>query len=334
MNNGSMEIRRLSLLRYIVVIVLLLAMLPTTTAHADGPTPGEDQSFIAPGNASVDIPFCCGEVAQTFTAGMTGALTEVSIEVASSAQDIALHVSLHGVTNGLPDARVLGETWLWGVHPLSSAPITLHINIGTPYVVAGQQYALVVDYDNSGPAGVVGGSWIGATGDLYPGGSVYVGADNTFTSWAPAAAGLDLHFRTFVVPNVPVSDLSVKRIVGATHARACKVFSETWRVTNLGPDPAKRVVLYSGVTDQLDPYHADGTSGGASDPFDLQPGESRLVKMYFKVVAFVPGESREARVSATVSSDVYPDIAIDLNSANNWVENIVWMVAQPRTSCP
>src|SRR5512140_115857 len=95
------------------LLVLLSALLPAGAARAEAPAPVLDQSFVTPSNAAAEINGPTRYVAQTFTAGLTGALTAVSLDVESSSQ-FALRVQLHGATGGLPNDTILSDVWVWG----------------------------------------------------------------------------------------------------------------------------------------------------------------------------------------------------------------------------
>src|SRR5512133_417240 len=94
-----------------LALVLLVSLLPTGTVYAASPV--LDQSFTSPAGASAAVNECCRYVAQTFTAGMTGALTAVSLDVLPLG-DLYLKVAIHGVTNDLPNDRVYSEVFVWG----------------------------------------------------------------------------------------------------------------------------------------------------------------------------------------------------------------------------
>jgi hypothetical protein len=313
-----------------LTIAVVLSILPAQPVYADGQTLVEDQSYTTPGIAAVAFPGPSQYVAQTFTAGLTGALTGVSIDVASG--DVGeLFVRVVGVTNGLPNGTVLGERFLWTptLEPMSSAPLSYVVSFAPIYITAGTQYAIVVTYTGN----TTHGTWSGGEGDPYPGGSVFLSDEYTLTQWTPAQAGLDLHFRTFVVTGVPVSDLKIERVSGAKKAHACDIFKETYRVTNLGPDPATWVRVSIGGMDQFDFVSVDRTSGSVSEPFDLAVGESRLVVAYFQVTAYVPGESKIGWISADTGSDIWPDIAYDPAMDNNGTGMPIRMVGKPVMSC-
>ncbi len=316
--------------------LLAPALLPMGVAHADAPVPVLDQSFVSPTNASADINGSARYVAQTFTAGLTGAMTAVSLDVESTSE-FSLRLSVHGVTGGLPDGTILSDVYVWGTDGTaqSAAPLTLMIDVGTVYVQAGRQYALIVQYDGSGSPGHTEGSWIGASSDAYPIGAAYETNDETFATWTPLGTpALDLHFKTYVVPNVPVHDLSVRFDSGARRSKACQVFDEYLTIRNDGLDTASNVVLQVGVTDQFDVISVDGVDGSWSSHLTLAPGQSQSMKVTIKTTAFVPGESRDGRFYAHVASEVWPEIEIDPNAANDYYFGSVRLISKGKDTCP
>ena len=121
-----------------------------------------DQSFTSPHNASVFINECCTFVAQTFSAGVSGTLDGVNIDVASNNNTYPLHVTINTVTiSGEPSSTILGDTTL---SPNSAPPSLLITFPQVINIAAGVQYAIVVNYQGAPPAGPyqVQGSWTGA----------------------------------------------------------------------------------------------------------------------------------------------------------------------------
>ncbi len=153
-----------------------------------------DQSFTSPFDLGADINECCRFIAQTFTAGLTGTLGGVNIDVGSTSV-FPLHVAIRTVIDGVPSTTVLGETTLSS----SSAPLSLLITFPQViHITAGVQYAIVVNYESAPPPGPnqFQGIWGGAGGDQYPGGALYFSFLDGI-SWFGLGFG-DLHFRTYV----------------------------------------------------------------------------------------------------------------------------------------
>jgi hypothetical protein len=164
-----------------------------------------DQSFTSPHNLGGNINEGAAFIAQTFTAGLTGTLAGVNINVIPR-QDtpFLLHVALRSVNSiGEPSSTILGETTL----DSGGAPISLLITFPQVInIVAGQRYAIVVNYQGAPPpgAGQFQGIWTGASGNVYTGGEMLfsVSGSSWIRSFMNAA---DLHFQTFVT----LSDFNV-----------------------------------------------------------------------------------------------------------------------------
>jgi hypothetical protein len=161
-----------------------------------------DQSSISQTNLGSAINDCCKFVAQTFTAGVTGTLAGVAIDViSSSTSSFPLHVAIRTVTaRGMPSPMILGETTLGS----GSAPISLLITFPqTITIIAGDQYAIVVNLEGAPPPGPGKslGIWSGASGDTYPGGKSFASVSDGIL-WSEVADG-DLHFQTYVILMTP-----------------------------------------------------------------------------------------------------------------------------------
>lgn len=323
------------ILSFALTLVVLLSMLPTRLVHADGQTLVEDQSFTAPTDISVSfaaVPLTY--VAQTFTAGQSGILRAVAIDMLPAAQG-DIRVDLRAVANGVPTDTILANHLLSleDLQALAANPLAYQITFPDTYVTAGTQYAIVVNYNSYTNLFIPQGLWFGAQGNHYSGGAAFTATDGATLQWTSEPNGRDLHFRTFVITGVPVSDLKIERVSGAKKAHACEIFKETYRITNLGPDPATRVTVSIGGADQFDFVSVDRTSGSFSQPFDMAVGESRLVVAYFQVTAYVPGESKTGWISADIHSDIWPEVAYDPSTDNNGAGMEIRMVGKPVMSC-
>ncbi len=70
--------------------------------------------------------------------------------------------------------------------------------------VHGARHGIVADYPDAPPPSPAHfqGTWVGATGNGYPGGGFVSSADNAGHTWfSDETAGFDLRFKTFVLPN-------------------------------------------------------------------------------------------------------------------------------------
>jgi hypothetical protein len=178
-----------------VVLVSVMSLLLCAPAWAAA-TLDQSQELLSGGAG-----FANGRsLAQTFTAGLSGQLLSIDLNIAGWTDDL-LYPSILGIQTtalGLPTGTVLGSvvptglTFAWNHIDLSS----LSVN-----VTAGTQYAIVLS--NNDPSmltvGVVNVSWEATLGaDAYPGGQLL---EDRGTGWQVVevmSAGGDAEFRTYV----------------------------------------------------------------------------------------------------------------------------------------
>jgi hypothetical protein len=318
-----------------LTIVVILSILPAQIVYADGQTLIEDQSFTTPtdihiGFAAVPLTY----VAQTFTAGQSGILRAVAIDI-DPGVGRDLRVDIRKVSDGMPTDTVLANRLLSEdeLQQLAVDPLSYQITMPDVYVTAGKKYAIVINFNSYMNDIIPQGKWFGAQGDRYTRGAAFTAADGPTLTWTREPKGRDLHFRTFVITGVPVSNLKIERVSGVKKAHACEIFKEVYRIKNLGPDPATMVTVRIGGMDQFDFVSVDGVSGSTTEPFDLAVGESRKVIAYFQVTAYVPGESDTGWISAEIMSDPWPDLAYDPKMSNNQVGTEIRMLGEPVMSC-
>ena len=161
-----------------------------------------DQSFITGNDLSAGLYGRPVFEAQSYTAGITGTLQGVAIDV--SALDITqvARIQIEAIVNAVPSNVVLGSVRAASGGDLA---ITTVIPFSTAIPqVAGQQYAILVDYPDAAPFVNGGGntaSWNGSDGNLYTAGTMFSTFDGGATWQSFASEGFDLHFQTFVTPN-------------------------------------------------------------------------------------------------------------------------------------
>lgn len=154
-----------------------------------------DQSFVSGGGTEIGlINECCKYVGQTYTAGLTGTLAGINIDVTGNTTTYPLDVQIQSVAGGLPTGIVLGDATVGSGTSLLPSLIMFP---GTIAQVAGTQYAIVVDYPTapSPGAGQNVGTWAGGAGsNLYPGGQdvILLGG-----SWV-VQTNVESYFQTFV----------------------------------------------------------------------------------------------------------------------------------------
>ncbi len=151
-----------------------------------------DQSFSGINNVSFGCP-CV--LAQTFTAGLTGTLTGVNVQIdASGATSLALYIV--ATSAGTPSSIILGQTSLSAGNYTFTTLFTFPSMIS---VVAGTQYAIAV--------GASGGTliWTYSPTGGYAGGTAFDASgtsDPSSANWLPLVvfAPADLNFQTRVEP--------------------------------------------------------------------------------------------------------------------------------------
>jgi hypothetical protein len=140
--------------------------------------------------------------AQSYTAGITGTLQGVAIDVSALDVTQVARIQIEAIVNGVPSNVVLGTA-----RAAKGGDLSINTVIPIPGNVAqvkGQQYAILVDYPDAPPfVNGIGNtaSWNGADGNGYAAGTMFATFDGGTTWTSYASQGFDLHFQTFVVPN-------------------------------------------------------------------------------------------------------------------------------------
>ena len=161
-----------------------------------------DQSFITGNDLSAGLYGRPVFEAQSYTAGISGTLQGVAIDVSAIDVTQVARIQIEAIANGVPSNVVLGSARAASGGDLA---ITTVIPFSTAIPqVAGQQYAILVDYPDA-PMFVNGientASWNGSDGNLYPAGTAFSTFDGGTTWQSFASDGIDFHFQTFVIPN-------------------------------------------------------------------------------------------------------------------------------------
>jgi hypothetical protein len=156
-----------------------------------------DQSFTYPTDLGCIINDCCPFIAQTFTAGLTGALAGVSVDIIGNRNSpYNLNIAIYSVdSSGVPTWTVLGSTDLNSNSAKLSELITFQETIN---ITVDVQYAIVANYP--GAPQFFGGSWQGASANYYGGGQIFGDFRGSPGNWGLTYSGFDLHFQTYMVP--------------------------------------------------------------------------------------------------------------------------------------
>jgi hypothetical protein len=175
------------------LLLVLVILLSTGRSFADT----VDQSFTSGNNEQTEINGCCAFIGQTYAAGLSGTLAGVTVDVSEFRGDnFSLDVQIRTTAGGLPTDTILGET------STTAFSLTDVIRFSqTVPQVAGNEYAIVVDFLGAPPPGGIGtGLWTGSSGNGYPLGIDVLSSDGGVT-WAPDPfIDSDSHFITYVNP--------------------------------------------------------------------------------------------------------------------------------------
>ena len=197
--SGHKHVRRICVAPSIVRRLLIVCATGAVFAgipNVAGADPLLDQSFTGPTTAQAALGACCAYVGQTFSAGRTGVLAGVNVQVeADASNSLPLDTAIRGVdSSGLPNSTILAQTTLNSSSSFLDQLITFRQGVR---VTAGTEYAIVVNYEGL-PQGGLSGGWDGGLDNPYPRGTAVASSDYG-VSWF-SLAGLDLEFQTYVEP--------------------------------------------------------------------------------------------------------------------------------------
>ena len=184
------------------IIFALMATMIWSAAPAWADT--IDQSFTSPSSSSAAF-YPTFQLGQSFTAGITGRLTGVNLNLSVLSNGPGtIDVDIRTVDgSGAPTSTILGTTTLSFANGSSTVPLSQFIGFpSTIDIVAGQQYAIVIT-----PQTIYNGLWYGYHVDSYTGGKQW--ASNSGSSWYHyddpydnPPRSWDLNFQTYVA-NTP-----------------------------------------------------------------------------------------------------------------------------------
>ena len=174
-----------------------------SSACAATTTPQLDQSFTTGDDLSDGLYGRPALMAQSYTAGISGTLQGVAIDVTAIDVTLVARIQIETIgAGGVPSNVVLGQARAPRGGDLALTTV-IPFSTAIPQV-AGQRYAILVDYPEAPPFvdGIQNAaSWNGSDGNLYPAGTLASTFDNGATWQSFESEGFDVHFRTFVIPN-------------------------------------------------------------------------------------------------------------------------------------
>jgi uncharacterized repeat protein (TIGR01451 family) len=274
--------------------------------------------------------------AQTFTAGLTGSLDTVDLNVYRQDSNVTqdLVVKILGADTlvdpaGTPDAGNVLATQTVPLSNVSTDPTNVQRVVfdAPPQVQAGMHYAIVAQMAAAGPSPYL---W-GLTHDTYGGGQVCQAhtAAGSYDPWI-CQASQDFIFSSYVTtpPALPSADVAVG-VGGPTAAAKGAQVTYTVTVSNAGPSTAHNVVLNDPVPSGTSFVAVSATHGTCAGPSakkttiscslgDLASGGNVGGTVAVKIAAKV-GSTVANLVSAYSTADNAGPATADPNTANNFV---------------
>ncbi|MGH3427522.1 MAG: choice-of-anchor R domain-containing protein [Mycobacteriales bacterium] len=229
-------------------------------------------------------------VAQTFTAGVTGALDEVDMPLSNADSGSDITVTIQTAEDGLPGPTILATATVPAAGlPSFGAPSFVSVPLASPASVeAGTQYAIVV----SASSGVYG---VGVTlTDAYPGGSEACFCGGGWVSEAPS----DLAFKTYVAPTPPDTTILSHPANRATRTSATFTFEATEEATfecsldGGGWIACESPAIYTGLSKQSHTFRVRATNGADNtDPTPATFNWTNVKKLAIKLTQKPPSKS-------------------------------------------
>lgn len=181
--------------RYLIAFLPVLAVV----AHSVASGATLDQSYDPGANAGGYFLNSASPFAQTFTAGITGQVTQVNVRAFNyfGAATAPLQLDLYSIGGPYPEAlqtNLASGSISQALVPSTSGFVSFDLTAANASLVAGQQYAIVISttsgfsYEWEGSAS---GTYAGGSGRTPSGGNLY---------YTLAGQNFDFGFQTFVNP--------------------------------------------------------------------------------------------------------------------------------------
>lgn len=171
----------------------------TSPAAAAATLDQEDYTLITQTMADIGTSIAAnrGPYAQTFTAGVTGALTSVTLPLQKQGTGAGATASIYTTSGGIPVCALATEPIDMSAAPTATITIpmnTVSISFTSPaQVEAGTQYAIVVSSTDRGANSIW---WSGKTTDVYSAGAGLQSVSGTWGS-VQGSPGTDWGFETY-----------------------------------------------------------------------------------------------------------------------------------------
>jgi hypothetical protein len=184
---------------FVLVSAVCAALLLGATASASAGTLDQQQTASNVDGALLSTQ----SLAQTFTAGISGGLDQVDLNLRKAGTSPDVTVEIRDVSTGQPGTAVLATATVPGSAIGTTAAFIPAIFATPAAVTAGMQYAIVAY--SPGVSGDSGGVTYQSGGNLYTGGSMSTSAQ-PLPPGAPwnILVNSDLTFKTYVTPPPPL----------------------------------------------------------------------------------------------------------------------------------
>ena len=192
---------RSALAAVVAALSLAVAVAPASAGTLDQQHTGDPLTGV--GIVGPDSVFSGpASLAQTFTAGLSGALDQVDIPLSRLDADGPVTVELRDVSGGAPGATVLASTSVAAAAVPAAVPSGEVFDVAVPFaapapVLAGSQYAIVA---YTGGDDMYRSQAVGDGSDGYTGGGLFITFTSPPASWSTGFS-LDLRFKTYVIPS-------------------------------------------------------------------------------------------------------------------------------------
>jgi hypothetical protein len=143
--------------------------------------------------------------AQGFTAGRSGLLDQVDLDLQKLGSPPILTVEIRDLSGGVPGSQVLAGTAVQATSVATSLGFVPVRFPGPAQVVSGSQYSIVISSAGSGGNGYL---WADKGPDAYPGGIEFLASPPG--TWS-AQSSFDFAFKTYVAPPVTAPAQSGQR---------------------------------------------------------------------------------------------------------------------------
>jgi hypothetical protein len=295
--------------------ILLVALLPGVTTAKTTTMPGALDESNAPGVATTSFADY-NDFAQTFTAGQTGLLTGVELDLEGTGHAVVNLVQTDASGNpNYETASTMAEVELTLDSPDDYAWTAFVLPDPQP-VIANDEYAIVLSHEKGSSFSAAG------SGDTYSGGQALTTDDGT--AWTSVSADLaDFAFHTYMDPQTTTLAWSTPSVVAGTTASLTlteKIVFPTYAgpqpfVAGVTPDAPPDVIW----TVKADSFPAWFTPTGISCAGQIATGDCTLANVAPGVSMPVTPDGNPISITLTLTGTASPALT-DVGTATGKAE--------------